>query len=263
MILRGPAHPDRQPQYPSADDRIAEAIGEVGVQLIPFYSNYVIYKDLYAVRGGFVNWTYEHLWIFSYTNELWNSNQLLGEQSTQELASVTGQTRQERQLFANDPLMLGANFVEWQPFDHPTYGAIEIGGFVKQSQRVPPPFMLEELCHRNTAFVLYHADQMPLVTWQNVEIKPVGDGVAEVTAAVENSRIIPTRSAQARQRDIVLTDRLSISCDNLRILGGGVLVDPDNDSVTPEEFKPETITFPDACTGSINHPRRLVCPGHW
>ena len=61
--------------------------------------------------------------------------------------------------------MLGANFVEWHPFDHPTYGPIELGGFVKESQRVPPPFLLEELCHRNTAFVLYHADQMPLLDW--------------------------------------------------------------------------------------------------
>ena len=78
MILRGPGHPSRQGEYPQGDERVAAEIGRVGERMIPFYRSLVIHKDLYNVHGGFVGWTYEHLGIFSFTNELWNNEQLLG-----------------------------------------------------------------------------------------------------------------------------------------------------------------------------------------
>ncbi len=82
MILRGPGATTRQAAYPAGDDRIAEEIGATGARMIPFYRNMVIYRDLYSVHGGFVNWTYEHLGIFSFTNELWNTEQMLGATPT-------------------------------------------------------------------------------------------------------------------------------------------------------------------------------------
>ncbi|QDV38391.1 M14 family metallopeptidase [Tautonia plasticadhaerens] len=251
MILRGPAHPSRESEYPREDENIARAIGEVGTRLLPFYRNFIIYKDLYAVRGGFVNWTYEHLGIFSYTNELWNNAQLLGSQAGQGggLEDAVGASGEAAQLFANDRLMLGANFIDWHEFDHPTYGPIELGGFVKQSQRVPPPFLLEELCHRNTAFVLYHADQMPLLDWAGVEVEGLGDGLYQVTASVENARAIPTRSAQARRRDIGLPDRFSLSGDGIEVLGGGRLLDADTGRVEPQEHTPDRIELPGGVEG--------------
>ncbi|WP_169977423.1 M14 family metallopeptidase [Tautonia rosea] len=261
MILRGPAHPSRESEYPREDETLARTIGEVGSRLLPFYRNWIIYKDLYAVRGGFVNWTYEHLGIFSYTNELWNNSQLLGPspEGGSALEQALAATGQEAQLFANDRLMLGANFVEWAPFDHPTYGPIEIGGFVKESQRVPPPFMMEELCHRNSAFVLYHADQMPLLRWADVEVEAIGEGVYQITAEVENTRVLPTRSAQARRRNIGLPDRATISGDELTVLGGGRLLDRDFGRLDPVEHTPERVTLPDGVSGrSIERVRWFV-----
>lgn len=242
MILRGPAHPSRESEYPREDENIARSIGEVGTRLLPFYRNFIIYKDLYAVRGGFVNWTYEHLGIFSYTNELWSGEQLLG-------ARPEGSRGESSEYFANDRLLLGAQFVEWHPFDHPTFGPIELGGFVKESGRVPPPFLLEELCHRNTAFVLYHADQMPLLEWGEVEVEGLGDRLYQVTASVENARVIPTRSAQARRRDIGLPDRFSIAGDGIEVLGGGRLLDADTGRVEPQEHAPDRVELPDGVDG--------------
>src|SRR5205814_9575796 len=127
MILRGPGHPSRQGQYPPGDDRVAEAIGATGARMLPYYKNFVIHRDLYQVHGGFIGWTYEHLGIFSFTNELWNNNQLLGT------PGGPGQTRppgagEADQLFASDRLLFGADYVPWKPFKHPMYGDIEIGG---------------------------------------------------------------------------------------------------------------------------------------
>jgi hypothetical protein len=229
MILRGPGHPSRQAAYPVADDRIAEEIGRIGARMIPFYRNFVIYRDLYNVHGGFVNWTYEHLGIFSFTNELWHADQMLGTPSPaglpdQTLARAVGQDRQDDQLFASDRLLFGASYKEWKPAKHPLYGDIEIGGFVKESQRVPPTFLIEELCHRNAAFVIYHADQMPRLEFGDVEVKSLGDNVSSVTATVKNTRAIPSIAQQAAAHNIGLPDILSLEGKGLTVVGGGTLI---------------------------------------
>jgi Zinc carboxypeptidase len=244
MILRGPGHPSRQAAYPPGDDRIAEEIGAVGARMIPFYRNFVIHKDLYSVHGGFVNWTYEHLGIFSFTNELWNVDQMLGTPAPagstpgQTLARAVGAEGVDAQLFANDKLLFGATFKEWKPAKHPFYGDIEIGGFVKESQRVPPTFLIEELCHRNAAFVIYHADQMPRLEFGDVEVKPLTGEVFTVTATVKNTRAIPSVAQQAAAHNIGLPDVLGLEGPGLTVLAGGRLVDQYTGEVDAVERDP-------------------------
>jgi hypothetical protein len=252
MILRGPGHPSRQPQYGPDDERIAEAIGAEGAKMIPFYRSLVIHRDLYQVRGGFIGWTYEHLGIFSFTNELWNNEQLLGRPDPSgppSLARATGGALEEEQLFANDRLLFGAGFVPWTPVKHPLYGDIEVGGFVKQAQRVPPPFLIEELCHRNAAFVLYHADQMPRIVWDEVAVEPLGSGTFAVAAAVRNTRSIPSVSGQAARRRIGLPDVLSLSGEGLDMVAGGIVTNRDTDEVQPVERNPGRILLEDGVRG--------------
>jgi hypothetical protein len=240
MILRGPGAVTRQDATPAADDRIADEIGAVGARMIPFYRNMVIYRDLYTVHGGFVNWTYEHLGIFSFTNELWNTDQMLGTPAGggEAPANAVGATRQDGQLFANDKLLFGATFREWKPAKHPVYGEIEIGGFVKESQRVPPTFLIEELCHRNAAFVGYHADQMPKLEFGDVEVKPLNAEVFAVTATVKNTRAIPSVAAQAAAHRIGLPDILSLEGPGLSVLAGGRLVDTYTGEIDPVDRDP-------------------------
>jgi hypothetical protein len=238
MILRGPGAESRKDQYPREDDRIAEEIGRNGARMLPHYRNSVIYRDLYSVHGGFVNWTYEHEGIFSFSNELWNNDQLLGRRDDQPSRSIIGGTGEADELFASDKLMFGANFVPWKPFKHPLYGDIEIGGFVKQSQRIPPPFMLEELCHRNAAFALYHADQMPRIVWDDVKAERLGPETYSVTAAVKNTRLIPSISAQSNRHQLGLPDTMSLSGANVTVVAGGTLVNRDAGEVRLAERDP-------------------------
>ena len=240
MILRGPGDASRQSAYPQGDDRVAEEIGAVGTRMIPFYRNMVISRDLYNVHGGFVNWTYEHLGIFSFTNELWNADQMLGTPAAggSTLENAVGASRQDGQLFANDKLLFGATFKEWKPAKHPVYGDIEIGGFVKESQRVPPTFMIEEICHRNAAFVAYHADQMPRLEFADVEVKPLAADLFAVTATVKNTRAIPSVAQQAAAHNIGLPDVLSLEGNGLIVLAGGRLLDPYTGEVEAAERDP-------------------------
>ncbi|MFO0954826.1 MAG: M14 family metallopeptidase [Isosphaeraceae bacterium] len=251
MILRGPGHPSRQAEYPPGDDRVAALIGRNGERMIPFYRSLVIHKDLYSVHGGFIGWTYEHLGIFSFTNELWNGRQLLGTPEPNPGAARVFGGGEADDLFASDRLLFGAAFRPWKAFKHPLYGDVEIGGFVKESQRIPPTFLIEELCHRNAAFVIYHAEQMPRLAWAEVTAKPVegAAGTYAVTASVRNTRLIPSVSEQAARRKAGLPDTASLSGTGLTVVAGGPLVNVDTGEVRPAERTPEVIRLESGVPG--------------
>jgi len=73
---------------------------------------------------------------------------------------------------------------------------------------VTPPWMLEEGCHRNFAFTMYHADQMPLVEWGELQVHRLG-GLWEITVEVKNPKIIPTILVHARQKKIGARDLMT------------------------------------------------------
>lgn len=215
MILRGPGMAGYG-EYPSADVAVYDELGRTGEEMLPFYRYMVIWRDLYTVWGGFVNWTYEGLGIFSFTNEQWNEKQLWQSDATKD---------QKAQMKWDDQLSFGENFVDWKPFKHPFYGDIELGGRRKMTGRVAPTFLIEEMLHRNAAFVIHHADQMPLLTMPAPEVEKLGDGLFAVTAKVVNSRLIPTRSAQAATKKIGRPDLFTVEGANAKVVAAGYVRD--------------------------------------
>ncbi len=86
-------------------------------------------------------------------------------------------------------------FTPWKKANHPVYGEIEIGGFKKNFGRLHPGFLLETDAHRNAAFCIYNAYQLPKLEITDIKVKKLDGGLTEVTATVENTRLLPTHSA--------------------------------------------------------------------
>ncbi len=238
MILRGPGA-RYIPEYPPDDLQVYDQLGRTGEQILPGYRYMILWRDLYTVHGGFITWTYEGLGIFSFTNELFVRSQYFSNASGDQRAWMADELDLLR---FNDLLAFGQNFVEWHEVDHPQYGKVEVGGFSKYSSRVPPPFMLEELCHRNMAFTLYHAKQMPRLEFARREVKPLGGGVFEVTVELKNTRLIPTIAAIAQRRRIGARDSISIQAagggPGIEVLAGGALEDRLNNRFRAAERQP-------------------------
>ena len=221
MILRGPGA-RYVPKYTGADRAVYDHLGRKGEKMLPFYRYMIIHKDLYTVHGGFVTWTYEHLGIFSFTNELWTANKMFYKESR---SGFFG--RREDMIVYSDLLLFGQLYRPWKKFDHPIYGEVELGGWVKQSSRVPPGFMLPEVCHRNTAFTIYHAQAMPRLAFLETKVENKGGDLFEVTVEVKNEHIIPTVAAHAANKKIGARDYVEIKPEGdgaqLEVLAGGEL----------------------------------------
>lgn len=241
MILRGPGDESRGTLYDRSDSRVYDAIAGAGVQMLPYYRDWVIWKDLYRVHGGQVNWFAETMGVVSFTNELWiNAKRFQGTPASE---------TEEQQWLWRDHVVFGAEFTEYTEFDHPDYGKVLIGGPNRWSSRVTPPFLLEEEAHRNFAFTMFHARQMPLLRFGAVEIKERLPGLWQVDVAVRNERHIPTRLSSARRNNVGTNDLLHFESASVSLVAAGRLGSFDDMQMDEARFEPHRIQLPGGIGG--------------
>jgi hypothetical protein len=123
-----------------------------------------------------------------------------------------------------DSITGGRAFKDWEPFDHPELGEVEIGGFhPKFWDRNGPPEVLEEWASKQGLFNLYLAQSLPdLEALEPVVRRLESDADSttwEVTIPVRNNGRIPTALAQAHQVKIVRPDRVRLSLDGVATSG--------------------------------------------
>jgi hypothetical protein len=195
-----------------ADNRVYDQIGEMGERMLPYYDYLVVWSGLYTVHGGFFDWTNDGLGILSFSNELWNGGQYYNSPDLKEQQQdPDSPIRPElSSLFFDDYLEFGDQFVDWTPFEHPQYGLVEMGGWKKTRGRVPPRFMQEELAHRNMAFTLFQAKEMPMMAIGETSVERVGGDIWRVWVDLTNDRIAPTILARAAENHVVPPDLLHL-----------------------------------------------------
>jgi hypothetical protein len=230
MLLRSPGREGGAMRQ--EDDRVLQFIAQRGERMLPFYRSMIIWKDLYTVWGGEIDWFYAARGILTFTSEIWN------------LRSTTKTNippSQEDQTAFLKYVLLNEGVTPWREYDHPTYGKIEIGGTRKEWGRTPPSFLLEEECHRNMAFTLYHADQMPRLSIREVTTEKLADGLFKVWVTIDNSRLIPTRLGQDVANSISPPDIVSLAGPNIKVLSSGRVTDQFFKRVEAVKRRPERV----------------------
>ena len=239
MILRGPGA-EAVGEYPMTDVRFYDELGQNGERILPFYRYIVLWSGLYTVHGGFIDWTNDGLGIPSFSNELWNGDQYFTSPALKEQQSDPSSpiAPNVSRYYFDKYLEFGDEFVEWKPYDHPQFGQVEMGGVWKKYQgRVPPRFMNEELCHRNMAFSLYQAGEMPLIRIGETSVEKVGGDVYRVFVDITNPKVVPTIMARAAQNGVVRPDLLLVDGRSVEVIAASFIANKTvykaNPSVTP------------------------------
>ena len=228
MILKGPSvEAVGSEVYSRADDAVYESIGRTGEKILPGYKLLTIWKDMYTVWGGELDWMYGTVGSFVYSNELWTSYLMFYD------PAQTDSYEFDRLLLFEDA------FVPWMEIDHPVYGKVEVGGFSKKFGRLHPGFMLETDAHRNMAFVLYNAWQTPKLEISDIVSRDMKGGLWEITARVSNSRMMPTHSAQNMRYHITPPDYVTL--DGPAVISGMKVTDPLNNVTVEQKKNPKSI----------------------
>src|SRR6478609_11156 len=211
MILRGPGVEEDASTYNADDSKIYDAIGKKGETLIPGYKYMIVYRDLYSVFGGELDWFYGSRGVYTFSNELFTSYMYFNKKSGDDDDSGEAYT-------FNKELLFGDALVPWKEFNHPQYGKIEVGGFKKNFTRADPGFLLESDAHRNMSFCIYHAYQMPKLSVEEITEKSLGGGLTEVTVVIKNERMMPTHASQDLKYKIERPDYISI--EGAKVIAG-------------------------------------------
>ncbi len=90
--------------------------------LIPGYKYLVVYRDLYTVWGGELDWFYGSRGVYTFSNELFNSYQYFHKNRDDDNFD-SGEAYE-----FDKSLLFGDAIVSWHEYDHPQFGKIEIGG---------------------------------------------------------------------------------------------------------------------------------------
>jgi hypothetical protein len=83
--------------------------------------------------------------------------------------------------------------------------------------------MSEELCHRNMAFSLYQADEMPLIKIGEASLDKVGGDVYRVFVDFTNPKVAPTIMARAAQNNLVRPDLLTLEGKNAEVIAASFI----------------------------------------
>ena len=236
MILRGPGTAEDASLYTREDIRVYDAIGELGDRMLPGYRYWTLFEDLYTVYGGQIDWFHFGRGIFTYTNELFTSYKYFYEEYASREEGQKASYVFDRHLLFEDA------FVEWEPFEHPQFGEIEIGGFKKNFGRVHPGFMLEQDAHRNMAFTLYHAYHTPQLEFTELTVNDLGGGLQEVVAVVTNTRMTPTHAGIDLRHSINRPNYISL--EGAGVVAGMLVNNRDLNVVEEQKVNPEKLEIP-------------------
>lgn len=144
----------------------------------------------------------------------------------------SGDIDEWEELRFNEEELGGKYFSDWEEYDHPTLGRVEIGGWhTKYWTQNPPPEFLEEECRQQVPWILYLAKQAPRLAIAGPVVEEMGNGDFKVTVTVSNEGILPTsltgrgavaqRSRDGEVRDwVVPTPVVSLQGEGYEVVGG-------------------------------------------
>ena len=247
LYLRGPSQ--KKLSYPLQDIQVYDYLGKQGERITPGYQYLVSWKDLYTTYGDFVEWMVGCNGAYGFVGELFQSStetfKTREEEKKAEPEAGEGsffmesnELARERLKF-NDHLAQAELYKPWTSYNHPTYGEIEIGGWVKLSSRLPAPFMLKDLVHRNAMAVLFSAKNTPEVSMDVFDVKKIESDLYRIRVRMKNSKAIPTMSYYAQQHNLYPKDTLTVTGKNTQVLAGGKLLDLYRNTASYKEHRPE------------------------
>ncbi len=244
MYLRGPSFKSAG-ELPQGDIAVYDYLGNNIEKIVPGYEYQITWKDLYTTYGDFTDFTNNLVGSYSMVGELFQTEtetydgsfRRKEEEGRSRFGEASESERQRLQF--NDRVTQGELYSEWKPFKHPLYGDVELGGWVKLSSRLPHPFMLQDLVHRNASAVIFAARNTPKITMDVFEVKKLNGDLWSVRVRLVNEGAMPSVTYETLKNKLYPPDVLSVSGRNAKVISGGKLTDIYTGKVDYKEYKPQ------------------------
>jgi murein tripeptide amidase MpaA len=202
-IIRPPVlQPDKE--LPPDDLCNILEIAHYGVEATGYelFSLAKMMEDIYEAHGSFSAWIFEQLGLLVFVEELWDLRARSVKDYTElskmiKESDLDGQEEVEAAALKwSDEELNGEGFLDWQPFDHPQLGPVEIGGWKRLLRNNAPPQLLEEIGEKISRFLIAHAQANPRLHAEFHQVEKVSKKVFRITVSVRNDGHLPTHITQ-------------------------------------------------------------------
>jgi murein tripeptide amidase MpaA len=199
VLLRGFSDkPDTD--QPTEDLWTYEKIGERGTAITgyPHISTFHEFKyyPKQVITGAFDEWTYEHRGLFSWTVEFWNPMKQASIENHKYIEWYREHPVADdlKLLQWNDEVLYGQGFVDWQAYDHPQLGRVELGGWDYLHMWTNVPLhLLEKEISPFPDWIVFHALISPKLALREAPgITALSADTFRVRLVVQNEGWLPT-----------------------------------------------------------------------
>ena len=183
--------------FPVPDLRAFKLMGEEATRLTGYPSISIFHDFKYhpkmVIKGGDVDWVYDHLGAYAWVTEFWSPQRRAGISDYHFIDWMREHSPDDELAVIKVADELGGGYVDWYPFEHPQLGAVELGGWDLVNFWFNPPLsQLEDEVRPHADFVLYLALVSPRLEIRSFEAEPVAEGAFRLRLVLENAGWLPT-----------------------------------------------------------------------
>ncbi len=186
-----------------------------GQRVVPSYSNPRLHR-----HGTLISWSYWDFGVVAFVPEFWGG---FGRDYDK-----SGNVTEIERLRWNDEELGGSGFVNWQKFDHPKLGQVEIGGWKSRFTRQnPPTHLLKGEIEKYVPWMLWLAEVSPRIVIKEVSSEFIEKSkIAKITVLIENEGYLPTNITQrALDAKIASPVRVVVDLKDAELISGKKRVD--------------------------------------
>jgi hypothetical protein len=181
-----------------------------GQPVRPSYTNPRLHR-----HGTLISWAYWDFGVVGFVPEYWGGfgRDYDGDGAVSEVERF----RWDQQETG------GEGFAEWQRYDHPQLGAVEIGGWrARFTRRNPPPHLLRAEIELYVPWILWLAEASPRVVINDIAVTPIGSSDAvNLVVQVENVGYLPTNITQrALDAEVAVPVRAIVDLSDAELVMG-------------------------------------------
>ena len=202
VILRSYCtYPDEH--LPVKDLEIYKLIGEKGTEItgyecVSIYHNFSD-PNREKISGGMIDYCYDRFGWFGFAIELWDAPTAAGVKKDDYIKWLRRHPVSDdlKLMQWNDEKLGGKGFIDWQPFEHPQLGRVEIGGWNhKEVWQNAPVEYLPKLCEEQCQFAISHALMSPRLAVSQTVVEYQGGDLYHLVVQLENQGFLPTYTSE-------------------------------------------------------------------
>jgi murein tripeptide amidase MpaA len=186
---------------------IYKKIGEIGTKLTGYRCVSIFHDFKYHPKevetGAFDDWMYDHLGIFTYTIELWDLPTEAGIKDRKWIEWWRDHPHEQDQQILKwvDEYAAPGSYVEWQPYEHPQLGKIELGGWNNiYTWRNPPVDFVEPEVNRQFPFLLSLGEMLPHLSIYTLQVEKISQKKYHINLVVENTGFLSSYTSQQSKK---------------------------------------------------------------